>query len=348
MNFYYSTEEESIIEEAGRLLRSLFTIDRFGSGIPGSAWRQLADKGWLTASLADADNRNIHLSRPVLAGIAREAGRNLLGTDFVINAVALPRLFALAKSADHRRVLLEEHVSRGGGWLLADARRMSLATASYSTSARCCFGATEGLPVYQLEDRSGGSLLLHRWTDYRLSTHQVGGLSVTMLDATISDGAPESIELEGDLETLNADVRNCHSAALVGLADEALARTVDYSKERSQFGGPIGRFQALKHLLADVHVRNEVAWNTVLYASADDGSCDERRVSSLCAAIQANMAAMESVKVMAQCFGGVGYTWESPVHYFLKRALEECHFQGGADRAAFELGTEVLNSECSA
>ena len=347
MQFLYSPDEEAVIDEAARILTATYPLDRFEFLDDGEGWARLGEAGWLTASVhGDGEGGPDPIGRPTLAGVMREAGRHLLGTEFVNNVYLLPQLFQLARSKRDRSMLLEQHMSRAG-WLLIDGRAPSHIALQESTAASFCFGASDSLNAYQVVATSdAGVFVLHCWTNVSVVATSVGHLSLRARHVSIDSGEHFTVELEGDLDRLTIPTRNFHSATMVGLAEESLRRTVDYVKARVQFGGPVGRFQVIKHSLADVHVKNEIAWNSVLYASALEASEEESWAATLCAAVQANVAAHEAVKAMAQFFGGVGYTWESPVHLFLKRALEESQRYGGVDRAAFELGSHFVGEAC--
>ena len=96
---------------------------------------------------------------------------------------------------------------------------------------------------------------------------------------------------------------------------------VSYSGDRQQFGKPIGSFQAVKHLMANVAVRLEYARPPVhraAYSLAHGESCASRAVShaSLVACEAANLAAKNSIQV----HGAMGYTWEVDLHIFMKKA----------------------------
>ena len=112
------------------------------------------------------------------------------------------------------------------------------------------------------------------------------------------------------------------AALLLGIAESLSVRATAYAKEREQFGRPIGGFQAVKHLLADMVVRTEVA-RAAVYAAAvhlddpDTGDVD-RAVSS--AKLLAGEAGLGNGKSAVQIHGGMGFTWELPVHLYLKRA----------------------------
>jgi alkylation response protein AidB-like acyl-CoA dehydrogenase len=128
------------------------------------------------------------------------------------------------------------------------------------------------------------------------------------------------------------------AAFQVGLADRLTELAVDYAKERVQFDRPIGGFQAIKHLLADMLTRTEVARAAVYSAGA---ALDEiatpadgyRLVRG--AKVMAGDAAIANGKVATQVFGGMGFTWEVDVHLYLKRAwLLDTHFESGDRNAA--------------
>jgi len=111
------------------------------------------------------------------------------------------------------------------------------------------------------------------------------------------------------------------SAQLLGIAEATLELALDYAKTREQFGRAIGSFQAIKHMLADMFVRQESARAAVYAAGAtlDDPEVGdvERAVSA--AKINAGDAAMKNARSCIQIHGGMGYTWEVPAHYYLKR-----------------------------
>ena len=125
------------------------------------------------------------------------------------------------------------------------------------------------------------------------------------------------------------------AALQVGHATETLELAVAYAKERHQFGKPIGSFQAVKHLCADMLVRAEVARAAVhsaacladapdvLVAEATALRCSpfalmQRAVAG--AKLLADEAAIANARSAIQVHGGMGYTWEVPLHLHLKRS----------------------------
>lgn len=123
------------------------------------------------------------------------------------------------------------------------------------------------------------------------------------------------------------------AALAVGLADRALRMTVDYTKERVQFGRAIGSFQALKHRMAEVFARTEMARSASWAASyalaegADDADFLTRAATSY-AIETAQLAASECV----QLHGGIAITWEHDAHLVFKRAHALGQLSGAAHR----------------
>jgi alkylation response protein AidB-like acyl-CoA dehydrogenase len=107
----------------------------------------------------------------------------------------------------------------------------------------------------------------------------------------------------------------------VGGADACLAMAVDYAKGRYAFGRPIGSFQAIKHKLADMYIKNELARANCYYGawalSTDAPQLPVAAAAARVAAIQAyHYAAKENI----QTHGGIGFTWESDCHLYYRRS----------------------------
>jgi alkylation response protein AidB-like acyl-CoA dehydrogenase len=126
------------------------------------------------------------------------------------------------------------------------------------------------------------------------------------------------------------------AAQQLGIAEATRELAVDYAGRRRQFGKPIGAFQSIKHLLADSFVRQEVARASVYAAGAildhPEAGDPDRAVSG--AAITAGEAALKNARTCIQVYGGMGFTWEMPCHYYLKRAWVLEHAFGTADEHA--------------
>jgi short/branched chain acyl-CoA dehydrogenase len=109
------------------------------------------------------------------------------------------------------------------------------------------------------------------------------------------------------------DGRIAIAALAVGCAQACLDYSVDYAKERSAFGGPIGRFQAVAFSLADLSVSVENARNLTYKAAWHKDSGRQFRELAAMAKLYATEAAVSATRVATQVFGGAGFMEESPV-----------------------------------
>jgi alkylation response protein AidB-like acyl-CoA dehydrogenase len=97
--------------------------------------------------------------------------------------------------------------------------------------------------------------------------------------------------------------------------------SVEYAKEREQFGRPIGAYQAVSHRLADMLWDVEEARSLTYYAAwTADASPDDLALASHMAKARASDSATSVTHSAIQTLGGIGFTWEHDVHFFLKRA----------------------------
>jgi alkylation response protein AidB-like acyl-CoA dehydrogenase len=111
------------------------------------------------------------------------------------------------------------------------------------------------------------------------------------------------------------------AALLVGVAGAVQDVAVAYVAQREQFGRPVGSFQAVKHLAADMLVRSELARSATYAAAAhlDEGLPGPGRPVAAAKAM-AGEAAIRNSEAAVQAHGGMGFTWEVDVHLYLKRA----------------------------
>ena len=136
----------------------------------------------------------------------------------------------------------------------------------------------------------------------------------------------------------------------LGLAEGALELANEYAKGREQFGRPIGGFQAVKHILAEMFVQQEAAragaYNAGATLDAPDVADVERAVSS--AKLTTGQAAIRNGRSCIQVHGGMGFTWEVVAHYYFKRAwvLENSFGTSDehAERIAHLLGMQLAES----
>lgn len=156
---------------------------------------------------------------------------------------------------------------------------------------------------------------------------------------------PEGERIAGpaDAQRLRLEGGALAAAQLFGIAEATQELATAYAKGREQFGRSIGSFQAVKHLLSDMFVRQELARAAAYAAGATldhpEVGDPARAVSS--AQLVAGDAALANSRACIQVHGGMGYTWEMPCHYFLKRTWVLANLLGSAEEHCERLAQQV-------
>ncbi|MEV0947489.1 acyl-CoA dehydrogenase [Rhodococcus sp. NPDC049939] len=149
--------------------------------------------------------------------------------------------------------------------------------------------------------------------------------------------APDRV-ITGLRDGLVSDLATTLAAAEAsGIASWCLRTAVEYAKIREQFGKPIGSFQAIKHLCAQMLCRVEqagaAAWDAAVAAEdAWDSEGDELAIAGAVAASVTLDAAVDTAKDCIQVLGGIGFTWEHDAHFYLRRAVSLRQQLGGSTR----------------
>ncbi len=188
----------------------------------------------------------------------------------------------------------------------------------------------------------GGVLLLPAGGKWLLVDTASDGVRIETLEATdFSRPLARVVLTSAPATAITASQRRVEELAATVLAAEAAGVTrwaldtaVDYAKVREQFGKPIGSFQAVKHLCAEMLCRAEqaeVAAADAARAAADSDS-DQFSIAAALAASIGIAAAKANLKDCIQVLGGIGCTWEHDAHLYLRRAHAIGRFLGGAER----------------
>ncbi|WP_261566540.1 acyl-CoA dehydrogenase family protein [Frankia gtarii] len=166
------------------------------------------------------------------------------------------------------------------------------------------------------------------WTLARYGVTEVEPLEAADLTRTVAGIAVgerlEEYPLDQDgVDRWLALALTAASADIVGAMRGALAGAVDYSKDRVQFGVPVGSFQAVQHMCAEALVRVEGAASTVKYAAwgVDELAVPEALLAARTGKAYASAAARDVLETVMQVYGGIGQTWEHLAHVYLRRAM---------------------------
>jgi alkylation response protein AidB-like acyl-CoA dehydrogenase len=120
-----------------------------------------------------------------------------------------------------------------------------------------------------------------------------------------------------------------NAAESVGVATRAMEMAVEYAKERKQFDRPIGTYQAVSHVCAQMLLEVEGARSAVYWAAwALDYEPETAPLAVACAKAYAGDAGRRVPRASLQVHGGIGFTWEHDLHFFLKRGEANAHTFG--------------------
>ncbi|WP_102141650.1 acyl-CoA dehydrogenase [Mycobacterium hubeiense] len=202
-------------------------------------------------------------------------------------------------------------------------------------------GVVSGTAEYVLGADTAGVLLLRTGDEVLLVDAAAEGVSVQPLKATdfsrplarveLTSAPAQVLPVSGQrFDDLAATVQAAEAA---GLARWMLRTATEYAKVREQFGKPIGSFQAIKHMCAEMLLRSEQASVAAADAArAAEESDEQLSIAAAVAAATGIAAAKANAKDCIQVLGGIGITWEHDAHLYLRRAYGISHFLGGSYR----------------
>jgi alkylation response protein AidB-like acyl-CoA dehydrogenase len=287
-------------------------------GHPSSLWKAAAEQGW-PAVLVPEEYDGLGLGMVEAQVIARALGAGAApgpwrGTVLAAEAIRLAGSDA-QRSAWLPRLAGGEVV---GGFTLRGSAPGKLPAVEYGAIAQVLVAPSgDGLALVE----NGAATPRGSYDGTVRLADVVAGAGVAL------PGASPEVLVE-----LTARGAVLVAADLVGIAREALTRTVAYDRDRQQFGVPVGSFQAIKHAMADLHVAVTLAEHAVLYAAhALDAALDGADLAVAVAKAKASDAALAATAAMIQFHGGIGYTWEHEAHLFYKRAKRLAGQFGSAD-----------------
>jgi alkylation response protein AidB-like acyl-CoA dehydrogenase len=374
MDFAFSEEQEMLRASAREFLGARYPVERvaeLADGEPGwdpASWRQLADLGWIGLSVP-AERGGAGGSLVDEAVLFEEAGRALYpGPWFATVGLALPALEAadpesgsgsgvLAVVLDGERSATLAFAEEGGPLRLADAGMAACKAREESDGWRLdgakflvpdltlvddalvVARAGFGVGIWQVDLRADRSPVRARST--MDSTRRLGDLVLDATPATLLAGPDQAEPLLASTHLRALAALACEA---VGVASRALAFATEQARSRHQFGRPIGSFQAISHRIADAYMATELARSLAYWAAWTTAESDPQAPSACAAAkAAAGEAATLAAETAIQCLGGLGFTWDHPLHRFYKRAQWIATFDGTARTHRADLATTLLD-----
>ena len=344
MNFDYTDDQKALKDEARKFLSACSpltvvrgVLENSRQGHDQALWERLIEQGWCGAAIPEAYG-GLGMGYVELCALAEELGRAVSPVPFASSIYLFAEALLLAGREEQKAELLPLvatgellgtlAVSEGPG-VLTEASIAARVTGEKLTGVKVPVtdGAAADRAIVLAHGTKGLSLFLVDLAGPGVDREMVATIDPTRGAARITfDGAPaELLGADGEGWELLSRVQD-RAAILIafeqlGGADRALEMARDYALERYAFGRQIGSYQAIKHKLADVFVKNEVARANAYYG-AWALSCDapELPLAAAAARVAASAAYWLASKENIQTHGGIGFTWEADCHFFYRRA----------------------------
>jgi alkylation response protein AidB-like acyl-CoA dehydrogenase len=325
-------------------------------------WQEIAAAGWL-AILIPEDGGGLGLGLTAVAAVTEAVGQHLLPEQFVAAGVhAAAALCAVPSSA-----LKEELLNRMGAGDAIVA--LAWQAAPGQAQAQDAWNSVTVAPAQSDQVTLNGKKTMVLGADVVdgwlvLASHAGSACLVWVPKEAAGVSCRPSVRIDGSrldelvfadacvsssnilaradnaitaVDIANDSARLAAGAELLGIARKTLALTLDYMKTRSQFGKPIGSFQALQHRAVDVAIQVELASAALTDAlSSLDSSAHQTSAATLQQAasrakFRCTEAALQATQFAVQMHGAVGFTDECDIGLYYKRALHLGSWLGNAE-----------------
>jgi alkylation response protein AidB-like acyl-CoA dehydrogenase len=340
MNFDFTDDQHAIKRTAREFLAARYRLEEVRRlatdeerGFTDEQWEEMSELGW-PAMVVPEEHDGLGLGVVELVVVAEELGYALAPSPFFSTAAAA--LLLRAAGAGKELATLAGGVARGtvAVWDEGGSHRPDEST------LEAVDGRLSGVKV-AVADLAAADFVVVSGAEGRhwIVRTDAGGVTIAAtrgLDPTRRlyrlelDGA-EARELAGEWDQAYAAIVTALAAESVGVAQRAMEMAVAYANDRKQFGRPIGAYQAVSHRCAQMLLEVEGARSLAYHAA---WACDHEPATAPGAAAMVKAYASDAgwrVTASAlQVHGGIGFTWEHDLHFFLKRARANAHHFGDA------------------
>ncbi|MEA2449015.1 MAG: hypothetical protein QOG63_947 [Thermoleophilaceae bacterium] len=321
MNFDYTDDQQAIKSTAHDFLAARFKAEKLRSlaeagEYDDAIWTEMCELGWPGLFIGE-EHGGQELGVIELAILCEELGYALAPAPFLSNAAA-GLVIQHAGSDDQK-----------ARWLPGIASGEERGTVAYVKD-----GVAELVPdvdsasVVVLIDGSSATVVEASAAEAeRIDTID----STRRFSRVQAPGNGSGEALEGDAARGIDAIAVAIAAELVGVSQRAMEMAVEYAKDRQQFGRPIGTNQGVSHRCAQMLLEVESARSATLYAGwAADHEPETLALAGAMAKAYASDTGWRVTASSLQVHGGIGFTWEHDLHFFLKRAKTDGHLFGTA------------------
>jgi alkylation response protein AidB-like acyl-CoA dehydrogenase len=317
LSFTVTETQVAVKDAARRYLTDQYTpskIARLAERGQGDldTWAELRRQGWLDAGLGIAE----------LTMIAEESGRALNPAPWLLTAALALPVYAAAGTDQPGPATLVDAVAtcrcrrEDDIWLL-DGTVPDVTGARDAAEIIIAADTAEGAALFGIRPDAPGAVRTQR--DVIDPLRDSSDFALAAAPARLLAGPGQASRL---LAAAQARLEVMLAAEAVGVADRVLEFAVEHAKSRVQFGRPIGAFQAIAHPLADSYADVELARSLTYHAAHAVADGDQDQAVALAAAAYASRrAAVRGGELALQVCGGMGITWEFPLHWWYRRAL---------------------------
>ena len=319
MNFDFTDDQQAIKRTAKEMLAARFKPERVrelaeaGEHDDG-AWKEMAELGW-AGIFIDEDHGGQGLGIVELAILMEELGYALAPVPFLSNAAAGLALQLAGTDEQRERWLpgIASGEARGTVGLVRDGE------------ARLVPDADSAEVIVLLSADGSGSVVEASAAD----VEPLDTMDRTRRFARVrADGGDA---LGGDGQAALDRIVTALAAETVGVAQHGMEMAVEYARDRKQFGRPIGSYQAVSHRCAQMLLEVEGSRSASYYAAwCADSEPDTLPAAASMAKAYASDAGWRVCGSSLQVHGGIGFTWEHDLHFFLKRARVNAMLYGTA------------------
>ncbi len=346
MNFDFSDDQKFLKAEARKFLEANSPTTRVRTVLNDDAtphdaalWKAVGEQGWLGAAIPEAYG-GLGLGHLELCVIAEELGRSLAPIPFASTVYFLAESVMLAGDEAQKADILPRIAAGEVIGALATSEGPGVvgpATVGATVSGGWLSGVklpvTDGgiadLALVLAKENGQAGLYLVDLNGAGVSRETLTTLDPTRDAAklTFKDAPAQRLGAAGEGFPLLEQVLDRAAVLLAfeqcGGADRALEMARDYALERYAFGRVIGSYQAIKHKLADMYIKNQVARSNAYYGAwALNTSAPELPVAASAARIAACEAYWYAAKENIETHGGIGFTWEMDCHLYYRRSRQ--------------------------
>ncbi|MEA2347635.1 MAG: hypothetical protein QOG62_1422 [Thermoleophilaceae bacterium] len=316
MNFDFNDDQQSIKATARELLTKRFKADHLrelaeAGEYDDAFWKEICELGW-AGIFIDEEHGGQGLGQVELVILMEELGFALAPSPYFSNAAA---------------GLVIQHAG-------SDEQKAKWLPGIASGEARGTVGIVDGDRAPLVPDADTASVIVLIDGDKATVIEGPAGEPVATIDmtrrfSTVPAAGGEG--LEGDVGAGVDRAAAALAAELVGVAQRTMEMAVEYAGDRKQFDTPVGAYQGVSHRCAQMLLEVEGARSAAYFAAwAADAEPETLPLAASMAKAYASDAGWRVTASALQVHGGIGFTWEHDLHFFLKRAKTDGHLLGTA------------------